>query len=306
MSYDARVFNVMIASPSDVADERSIVREVIYDWNAVHSEKKSMVLLPIGWESHSFPQMGRPQETLNRQMLDKCDLLVGIFGTRIGTDTGEYDSGTIEEIERHTALGKPVMIYFSNQLGDPDTFDSDQYTKLKEWKKKNESRWLYENYDSRADFKDKFYRQLQIKVNEHEIFQFPSEEMNSGLDRSELERKTPQLSDIAKIILKKASQSDTGSVLHCGSMGAHTFLIDGRSVTLNYGSVGGDAILIKDKNIIPDQRPRVAAEWLAALQELTMADLLENTGRERTEFQITEFRVTHRGYKIADMIKWAT
>ena len=40
MGYNARVFNVMIASPSDVASERSIVREVIYDWNAVHSERK--------------------------------------------------------------------------------------------------------------------------------------------------------------------------------------------------------------------------------------------------------------------------
>ena len=99
MGYNASVFNVMIASPSDVASERSIVREVIYDWNAVHSEEKSMVLLPVESESHSSPEMGRPQEIINRQTVDKCDLLVGIFGTRIGTDTGEYDSGTIEEIE---------------------------------------------------------------------------------------------------------------------------------------------------------------------------------------------------------------
>ncbi len=125
MSYDARVFNVMIASPSDVAFERSIVREVIYEWNAIHSEEKSMVLLPVESESHSSPEMGRPQEVLNRQLVDKCDLLVGIFGSRIGTDTGEYDSGTIEEIERHNALGKPMMIYYSKEFGDPDTFDSD-------------------------------------------------------------------------------------------------------------------------------------------------------------------------------------
>ena len=182
MGYNASVFNVMIASPSDVASERLIVREVIYDWNAVHSEEKSMVLLPVESESHSSPEMGRPQEIINRQTVDKCDLLVGIFGTRIGTDTGEYDSGTIEEIERHNALGKPMMIYFSKELGDPDTFDSDQYTKLKEWKKKNESRWLYETYNDDADFKGKFYRQLEIKVNAHEIFQFQREGINSGLE----------------------------------------------------------------------------------------------------------------------------
>ena len=181
MSYDARVFNVMIASPSDVASERSIVREVIYDWNAVHSERANIVLLPVGWESHSSPEMGdRAQAIINRQTLDKCDLLVGIFGTRIGTDTGEYPSGTIEEIEKHIALGKPAMVYFSNQLGDSDTFDRDQYAKLEELRKDYESRGLYEIYDGNADFKEKFYRQLQITVNEHEIFRFRVEGINSS------------------------------------------------------------------------------------------------------------------------------
>ena len=207
MSYDARVFNVMIASPSDVGSERSIVREVIHDWNAVHSERENIVLLPVESESHSSPEMGRPQEIINRQTVDKCDLLVGIFGTRIGTDTGEYDSGTIEEIERHNALGKPVMIYYSKELGDPDTFDSDQYTKLNEWKKKNERRWLYETYNDDADFKDKFYRQLEIKVNEHEIFQFRSEGINSVLEMEESGSNIPQLSDDAKFLLKKASHN---------------------------------------------------------------------------------------------------
>ena len=157
MSYDARVFNVMIASPSDVADERSIVREVIYDWNAVHSERENIVLLPVGWESHSSPEMGdRAQAIINRQTLDKCDLLVGIFGTRIGTDTGEYDSGTIEEIEKHIALGKPAMVYFSKQLGDSDSFDKDQYAKLEALRQDYESRGLYGIYDGDVDFRNKF------------------------------------------------------------------------------------------------------------------------------------------------------
>ncbi|MFH0808929.1 MAG: DUF4062 domain-containing protein, partial [Pseudomonadota bacterium] len=89
MSYDARVFSVMIASPGDVEDERKIVADVIYEWNAVHSRNRKIVLLPVGWESHSSPEMGgRPQEIINRQVLDKCDLLVGVFWTRLGTETG--------------------------------------------------------------------------------------------------------------------------------------------------------------------------------------------------------------------------
>ena len=284
MSYDARVFNVMIASPSDVASEREIVREVIYEWNAVHSERENVVLLPVGWESHSSPEMGaRPQEIINKQTLDKCDLLVGIFGTRLGTDTGEYPSGTVEEIEEHIALGKPVMLYFSKRLGDSDTFDKDQYDKLEDLRKDYESRGLYGIYDGDVDFRNKFTRHLQITVNEHKLSQLRGEEMNSGLDRSESERKIPQLSDIAKILLKEASQSDTGSVLH-------------------YRGIDVDAILINDSSIIPNQRPRVVAEWIAALQELVETSLLGENSRADSQRSDTSYRVTHRGYEVADMI----
>ena len=293
MSYDARVFNVMIASPSDVAAERVIVREVIHDWNAVHSERENIVLLPVESESHSSPEMGRPQEIINRQTVDKCDLLVGIFGTRIGTDTGEYDSGTIEEIERHNILGKPVMIYYSKELGDPDTFDSDQYTKLNEWKKKNERRWLFVTYNDDADFKDKFYRQLEIKVNEHEIFQFRREEINTGLGMEESESTILQLSDEAKVLLKAVSQDRYGYI---------SYDVKSYEIVIR---LSGDGI--NGKNRIPNQNPRVVAQWKAALKELTTADLLENIGgRKDTMFQTTQFQITYRGYEIADMIEVKT
>ena len=284
MSYNARVFNVMIASPSDVASERSIVREVIYDWNAVHSERENIVLLPVGWESHSSPEMGdRAQAIINRQTLDKCDLLVGVFGTRIGTNTGEYSSGTIEEIERHIALGRPAMVYFSKQLGDSDNFDKDQYAKLEALRQDYESRGLYEIYDGDADFKEKFYRQLEIKVNEHEIFQFRDEGINSGIGREESESNIPQLSDIAKILLKEVSQDSQGYIRYFFSRGETLILID------------------DGKNIIPDQNPRIAAQWRAALKELKDAELLEDEGNRGEVFVITP-----RGYKVADTIEDTT
>ena len=254
MSYDAKVFSVMIASPSDVASERLIVREAIYEWNAVHSERENIVLLPVGWESHSSPEMGgRPQEIINRQTLDKCDLLVGIFGTRIGTDTGEYPSGTIEEIELHIDSGKPAMLYFSKRLGDSDAFDSNQYAKLEELKKDYEKRGLYEIYDGDANFREKFSRQLQIKVNQHKIFQFRGEGINPGLERAESESNIPQLSDTAKIILKAVSQDRYGYI-------SYHVTLDEIAIRL-----GGDGIInedgtINDKNLIPDQNPRVVAQ----------------------------------------------
>lgn len=48
MSYHAEILNVMIASPRDVNFERAQAREVIHEWNAVHSETRNIVLLPTG------------------------------------------------------------------------------------------------------------------------------------------------------------------------------------------------------------------------------------------------------------------
>ena len=143
MSYDAKVFNVMIASPGDVASERNIIREMIYEWNAVHSKARKIVLLPVGCESHTSPEMGkRSQEIINKQVLYKCDLLVGVFWTRIGTSTGEYISGTVEEIEKHIDAAKPAMLYFSDQPARLDSVDSVQYEKLQEFKGLPKNLWV--------------------------------------------------------------------------------------------------------------------------------------------------------------------
>ncbi len=121
MSYFATVFKVMIASPGDVAAERSVIRELLTEWNVVNADSRKIVLLSVGWETHSVPEMGnRPQEIINKQILHGCDLLIGVFWTRIGTATGNFASGTVEEIEEHVKTGKPAMLYFSASPVVPD------------------------------------------------------------------------------------------------------------------------------------------------------------------------------------------
>lgn len=157
-------YNIMIASPSDVQEERMIVREAILAWNEIHSDTKGVVLLPLYWEK-AYPKLGdRPQDVINEQMTDKSDLLVAIFWTRVGTETGEYISGSIEEIEKHILLDKPVMIYFSNTPAYPDKIDSSQYGKLLEFKKKISG--LYSQYDDKIEFKEKFKDNLASIIND--------------------------------------------------------------------------------------------------------------------------------------------
>ena len=47
VSYAAEVYKVLIASPSDVAEERNVVREVVHEWNAIRSEHERIVLMPV-------------------------------------------------------------------------------------------------------------------------------------------------------------------------------------------------------------------------------------------------------------------
>ncbi|WP_413860275.1 DUF4062 domain-containing protein [Candidatus Aalborgicola defluviihabitans] len=225
MSYSAIVYKVMIASPSDVSAERSIVREVLSEWNVVSSDARCQVLLPIGWETHSVPEMGdRPQALINKQILHDCDLLVGVFWTRIGTATGEYASGTVEEIEEHIKTGRPTMLYFSSAPVLPDSVDADQYRRLKEFKLSCQSRGLYEPYGDVQDFRTKLYRQLQLKVNRDAYFQTAAEPAGSPtileLEPGPTLSKGPFCSRNASLIRRgRCYTSLTSAAMSCRSEG---------------------------------------------------------------------------------------
>ena len=279
MSYQAKVFNVMIASPGDVASERAIIRDVIYEWNAVHSSSRNIVLLPIGWESHSSPEMGvSPQTIINEQILDKCDLLVGVFWTRIGTPTKEHPSGTVEEIEKHVNLDRPAMLYFSGQPVVMESVDLQQYQELQEFKKLCQSRGLYESYDSHADFKDKFYRHLQLKVNQHQMFLgVHAEEIEDEPVQSNV--KLPSLTNEARILLKEASLDPHGHILYLRA-------------------IGGTHVQVNHKEMVSFNERREVAKWEAAIQELITNQLLVAVGHKGEVFELTNL-----GYQVADMIE---
>lgn len=95
---------MLIASPADVGDERLVIPEVINEWNAVSAFRAKSLLMPVKWETHTYPAMGdRPQAVINEQIVKDCDLLVGIFWTRIGTQTGVSVSGTAESSWHRTS-----------------------------------------------------------------------------------------------------------------------------------------------------------------------------------------------------------
>lgn len=161
MAYKANVYQILIASPSDVVKERKAIPEVISSWNAVNSADLGVVLLPVMWETHSMPEMGdRPQAIINKQLVKDCDVLIGAFWTRIGTHTGVAESGTVEEIEEFKAANKPIMLYFSSQPVIQDSIDQDQYKKLASFKNKCRKEGLVDQYNSISDLREKLINHL--------------------------------------------------------------------------------------------------------------------------------------------------
>jgi len=273
MSYTAEVFKVMIATPSDVPVERAATRQLIQDWNNAHSEARHVVLMAVGWDTHAVPEMGdRPQELINRRVLDGCDLLVAVFWTRVGTSTGKYVSGTIEEIEEHLKASGKALLYFSAAPVAPDNLDPEQFAKLKAFRDSCKSRGLYESYADIDEFKVKFYRHLQIMLNDPT---FAPGDLGQALD---VPRSIPsiQISAAARALLEAALASD-GEILKLETM---TGLI------LQAG----------DQNLVESEDARSRARWEGALNDL------ESLGLVSSNSEGTMYRVTNEGYEVIDAL----
>ena len=165
MPYNAKVYRILIASPGDVEKERNLASNIIYDWNCIHSEAHEIVLIPVRWETHSSPDVGRAQDIINNQLVKNSDILIGIFWTRLGSPTGEYASGTVEEIEEFIKANKPVMIYFSRK-DYPSDIDIEQLKLLRDFKNKMQNRCLFCEYKDLVELKEQISRHVTMKIND--------------------------------------------------------------------------------------------------------------------------------------------
>jgi hypothetical protein len=166
--YTANVVRVMMASPGDVEQERHIIRSVLEDWNIGHSERERLVLLPVSWHTHAVPEVGdRPQGLINTRVLSKCDLLVAVFWTRVGSPTGVAISGTVEEIEAHVKAGRPAMVYFSKKPVALDRVNMKQYEQLKKYLRRFQKTAIVDMFEDDHKFRERFGRALPQVINDH-------------------------------------------------------------------------------------------------------------------------------------------
>lgn len=273
MTYDATVIEVLISTPSDVRAEREIIRDVIGDWNAANSRHWGMVLSPVGWEKHSHPEMGEsPQGVINRTIGENADLLVAVFHTRIGTPTGEHESGTVEEIRNHLALGRPAMIYFSRVPVGMDQVDENQYKALRSFELECKTNGLVWTYQSTDEFRSELRRHLDQMVNEYFA-------QSHTIASSSSSYEDPELSSAAWKILRAAEQDPNNIVLF---------------MRMSYGlEVASNS---EKLNTVGD--PRSEKLYKSAVEELERQGLIE---QEDTNEQV--YGITQEGYQLLDSVK---
>lgn len=165
MPFTAEIYRVLIASPSDLAEERVCAVAAITDWNAQHSLSEGVVLLPVLWETHAVPATGvRPQEAINRSLVAVSDILLGLFWTKLGTSTGVAESGTVEEIDQFVTAGKPALLYFSGRPVDPGSINLEQHRRLRAFQEDTYRKALVGSFSSLDHLREVLTRDLLRQV----------------------------------------------------------------------------------------------------------------------------------------------
>lgn len=272
MVYQANVINIMIVSPGDVGDERNLIQDKISIWNSKHSDEYGMILKPLRWEVDSYPGVGKAQSLINDQVVDRSDMAIAIFWSKLGTPTDTHLSGSVEELEAHIKANKPAMVFFSN-AAIPNDFDVNQLEKLRTFKKEIQNRCFYAEYNNLSDLSEQLDRHL------HNCIRRYFEEY-SKLGSMPEQINSPQVEDSISpesfILLERIDNSRT----KCMMVGQDMY---------------GFSVSIDGEDLITDNEGRTKAKMKSRIEELENHNLVESIEGLGNTYEITE-----AGYQLLD------
>lgn len=152
------------------------VERALRGWNSANTPGRGFVLHPLRWETDSVPLLGHhPQAILNEQLLAKADIVVALFGSRVGTETQNSISGTVEEIEGAVESGKPVHLYFS-EAPHPADVDLAQLQALRDFRAALQERGLYGSFENEDELLTNVWSAIEMDLRDiiHPLHTAPS------------------------------------------------------------------------------------------------------------------------------------
>lgn len=280
MPYSATVLRVLIASPSDVAEARDAVERALHSWNDANSRSRGVVLMPWRWESSAVPVLGdHPQKLINLQGVDDSDIVIALFGGRLGAPTADAVSGTAEEIERAVGSGKPVHLYFSS-APLPNDIDTDQLIALREFKAQMKSKGILGEFSNPDEL-----LMLVWQAVGHDLLQF-----NLGESASK-----PQTSNVDLLLQLEFDEKPTSSRRD----GTPRFSKSWRIEVTNRGSRDAEGVTFESLTdrirlhgtsdpirIHSGQTRRIPVTMLGGFNKVIRVSWLEGNERQEKDFEI--------------------
>jgi hypothetical protein len=172
MTQTITLYRIFVASPSDVKEERLLLEEAINEINLSTLFRNNIRAELVKWETHVNPGIGDyPQKVVNDAIGDNYDIFLGIFWSKFGSPTQEYNSGTEEElynaIRIHKEASKPIkiMMYFRQTpvpIEEIDTVSIGLIRKLRSDLKTQGI--LYQDYSTIEEFQKLIRIQLSRQI----------------------------------------------------------------------------------------------------------------------------------------------
>jgi CheY-like chemotaxis protein len=156
-------YDLLVSCPSDIQQFVPLLEATIWDFSRHWGRNNDVVVRMMHWQSDSFSHFGgHPQELLNDQIVDSCDLAVAVFWTRFGTATQEYGSGTEEEIEQILGSRRQLFPYFMDKPLAPSQIDSDEYKRVMAFRSKHKDNGIYGTVADEQELANTFRQQLEM------------------------------------------------------------------------------------------------------------------------------------------------
>ncbi len=161
-----RTIRLFLSSPSDVLSVQRSVMALAAETNdvlAFLAPQLDVRLEVVRYQDDVYPDVGRPQEVVDRQIPQDYDIHLGIMWMRCGTATANEKSGTVHEfrqaMRRREATGRPcIMFYFSDEAPPslPRTDEElDQLRAVLNFREELQQIGLTMSYPGRASFRER-------------------------------------------------------------------------------------------------------------------------------------------------------
>jgi hypothetical protein len=159
--------SVFISCPSDVENEKSIVKSVCKSLSSIYRKTHKIQLTPLDWKENVPSEISNlsPQEIIDKNIQD-YDVYIGIFWKRFGDKIVNGLSPTEKEFEdalaRKEKIGKPIIKFFfkKKEYSINTVYEADQIKEIQIFKERIKKIGIYDEFFDDISFQDIVYKSL--------------------------------------------------------------------------------------------------------------------------------------------------